>query len=124
MLAYVDYSRSNIFTEMNRPDEAQQLLERAASAWDKTGRALLAAQALYNLSYLQFLRGNYSTALSGYYQARERLAELASDRLVSWCDLEIGEVLLVLNAFDDAVEYAARRSRFTWACIESAKASW
>lgn len=126
MLAFVDYSRSNVFTEMDRPDEAQALLERAASAWDRTGRTLLAAQALYNLSYLQFLRGNFGTALTGYYQARERVAELGSTRLVAWCDLEIAEVLLVLNAFDDAAESAASaRSRFTELGMpyESAKAT-
>lgn len=106
MLAYVDYSRSNIFTEMDRPDEAQTLLERAASAWNKAGRDLLAAQALYNLSYLEFLRGNYRAALTGYYQARERAVVLSGVRLVAWCDLEIGEVLLVLNAFEDAAESA------------------
>ena len=126
MLAFVDYSRSNIFTEMDRPDEAQRLLERAASAWERSGRDLLAAQALYNLSYLQFLRGNYNTALTGYYQARERLQKLASTRLVAWCDLEIAEVLLVLNAFDEAVESAASaHSRFTQLGMpyESAKSS-
>ena len=126
MLAFVDYSRSNIFTEMDRPDEAQALLERAASAWDGAGRTLLAVQALYNLSYLQFLRGDYSGALTGYYRARERVAELGSTRLVAWCDLEIAEVLLVLNAFDDAAESAASaRSRFTELGMpyESAKAA-
>jgi tetratricopeptide (TPR) repeat protein len=126
MLAFVDYSRSNIFTELDRPDEAQVLLERAAAAWDRAGRTLLAAQALYNLSYLQFLRGNYGGALTGYYQARERVAELGSTRLVAWCNLEVAEVLLVLNAFDDATESAASaRSSFTELGMpyESAKAA-
>ena len=126
MLAFVDYSRSNIFTELDRPDEAQALLEGAAAAWERAGRTLLAAQARYNLSYLQFLRGNYNLALSGYYQARDRLAELGSTRLVAWCELEIAEVLLALNAFDDAAESAARaRARFTELGMpyESAKAT-
>ncbi|HXG65831.1 MAG TPA: CHAT domain-containing tetratricopeptide repeat protein [Blastocatellia bacterium] len=126
MLAFVDYSRSNILAEMDRPHEAQALLERAAAAWDKAGRTLLAAQALYNLSYLQFLRGKYNAALTGYYQARSRVAELGNTRLVAWCDLEIAEVLLALNAFDDAAESAASaRENFNELGLpyESAKAT-
>ena len=126
MLAFVDYSRSNILTEIDQPAEAQALLERASAAWDRAGRSLLAAQALYQAAYLQFLRGNYNAALTTYYQARDRVAELGGVQLVAWCDLEIAETLLVLNAFDDAAEAAASaRSRFEELGMpyESAKAT-
>lgn len=112
-LAFVDFSRSNVFTEMDRPDEAQALLESAAAAWDRSGRGLLAAQARFQVAYLQFLRGNYNLALTSYYQARDRVAELGGNPLLAWCDLEIAEVMLSLNAFDDALEAAAgARARF------------
>src|SRR2546421_6886069 len=45
--AYVDFSSSNIFAELDRPGEAQALLEQAAGAWEKAGRSLLAAQARF-----------------------------------------------------------------------------
>ncbi|MEN3335420.1 MAG: hypothetical protein V7641_4785 [Blastocatellia bacterium] len=112
--AYVDFSRSNIFTELDRPDEAQALLERAAVAWEKTGRSLLAAQARFQVAYLEFLRGNYNAALGSYYRARDRVIELGSTPLVAWCDLEIAEILLALNAFDEAaIGAASARSRFS-----------
>ena len=125
-LAFVNFSRSNIFTEMDRPDEAQTLLESARLAWDRSGRALLAAIAQFSIAYLQFLRGNYNLALNGYYEARDRLSELGGVQLVAWCDLEIGEILLALNAFDDsAASAASARSRFMELGMpyESAKAA-
>jgi CHAT domain-containing protein len=127
MLAFVNYSRSNVFTEMDRPDEAEAMLKRAAAEWDRSGLTLLAAQALYNAAYLDFLRGNYNTALTSYYNARDRVAALGSSLLVAWCDLEIGEILLALNAFDDArTSAASARSRFNDLGMpyESAKAAW
>src|SRR5262249_3805240 len=54
-----------------------------------------------------FMRGNYGAALVGYHQSRERLAALGSQELVAWCNQEIAEIMLALNAFDDAAESAA-----------------
>ena len=114
MRAHVDLSRSNILCEMDRPDEALHLLKGAAAVWKRRKQWLMAAQALSKIAYLNFLRGRYSAALAGYYQAREQLEEMGSARLVAWCNLEIAEVLLALNAFTDAGEAAAiARQSFT-----------
>jgi CHAT domain-containing protein len=113
MRALVDFSRSNVFIEMDRPDEALALLESAAAAYDRAGQELFAAHTRYNIAYLEFMRGNYNTALASYYQARDKLTELGSPQLVAWCNLETAEILLALNAFDDATESAeAARERF------------
>lgn len=114
MRAHVDLSRSNILSEMDRPDEALQLLNGAAAVWKKRRQRLMASQALSKIAYLNFLRGSYSAALAGYYQAREQLDEMGSTRLVAWCNLEIAEVLLALNSFTDASEAASlARASFT-----------
>jgi CHAT domain-containing protein len=126
MRALVDFSRSNVFIEMDRPDEALALLESAAASYDRAGQELFAAHTRYNIAYLEFLRGNYNTALASYYQARDKLTELGSPQLVAWCNLETSEILLALNAFDDASESAeAARSRFSELGMpyESAKAA-
>jgi CHAT domain-containing protein len=126
MRALVDFSRSNVFIEMDQPDEALALLESAAAAYDRAGQDLFAAQTRYHIAYLEFLRGNYNTALASYYQARDRLTELGSSQHVAWCNLETAEVLLALNAFDDAAESAeAARERFRelGTPYESAKAA-
>ena len=113
MRALVDFSRSNVFILMDQPDEALALLESAAAAYDRAGQELFAAHTRYNIAYLEFLRGNYNTALASYYQARDKLTELGSPQLVAWCNLETSEILLALNAFDDAAESAeAARERF------------
>jgi CHAT domain-containing protein len=107
MRAHIDLSRSNILSEMDRPDEALRLLEGAAAVWKRRRQWLMASQAMSKIAYLKFLLGSYSAALAGYYQARERLDGMGSKRLVAWCNLEIAEVLLALNAFTDAGEAAA-----------------
>jgi CHAT domain-containing protein len=106
MRAVVDFSRANIFTELDQPDKALALFEKSAAAYEKAGMLLNAGQARFHIAYLQFLRGNYNTALSNYYQVRDKLKALGSLQLVAWCDLEIAEILLSLNAFDDAIESA------------------
>jgi CHAT domain-containing protein len=114
MLAFVDFSRSNIFTELDRPAEALKLIESAAQAWESEGRALLACQARFHIAYIEFLRGNYNTALASYYRTRDRLIELGATQLVAFCNLDIADVLLALNAFDDAIESASQaRSSFS-----------
>lgn len=107
MLALVDLNRANVFTELDQPDEALGLLADVARAFDRARQFVLAAQARYHMAYLEFLRGHYNTGLKGYYETRDRLAGLGSIHLVAWCDLEIAEILLALNAFDDALQNAS-----------------
>ena len=107
MLALIDLNRANVFTELDRPDEAATLLAAAARSFDRAHQFVLAAQARYHIAYLDFLRGHYNTGLRGYYATRDRLATLGSVHLVAWCDLEISEILLALNAFDDALQNAS-----------------
>lgn len=126
MRAIVDFGRSNILTELDRPDEAIALLERAAATWDRTGLSARAAQARFHIAYIHFLRGHYNTALTSYYQTRDQLTGLGSLELIAWCNLEIAEILLALNAFDDAAESAANaRASFEQIGMpyDSAKAS-
>ncbi|MGA9771275.1 MAG: CHAT domain-containing protein [Blastocatellia bacterium] len=113
MRALVDMSRANVFTELDRPDEALALLRGAARTLDRAGQSVVASLCRIHIAYLQFLRGNYNAGLKGYYETRDRLTSLGSLHHVAWCDLEIAEILLALNAFDDASESAAKaREKF------------
>lgn len=107
MLALIDLNRANVFTELDQPDKALTLLSGSARSFDRARQFVLAAQARYHIAYLEFLRGHYNTGLRGYYTTRDRLAALGSVHLVAWCDLEIAEILLALNAFDDAQQNAS-----------------
>ncbi len=125
MRALVEFSRANVLTELDRPDEALVLLRDAAKTLDRAGQFVVAAQARFHIAYLQLLRGNYNAALTGYTEAREQLAALGSIHLVAWCDLETAEILLALNAFDEASE-TARQATSTFVDLamiyEAAKA--
>jgi CHAT domain-containing protein/predicted hydrocarbon binding protein len=125
MRALVDMSRANVLTELDRPEEALALLANSARTLDRAGQSVVASLCRMHMAYLQFLRGNYNTGLKGYYETRDRLTSLGSLHHVAWCDLEIAEILLALNAFDDASESAARaREKFTELAMpyESARA--
>jgi CHAT domain-containing protein/tetratricopeptide (TPR) repeat protein len=110
--AVVNTNLAHAFMETDRHGDALKLLESAADEMERSGQKLWAAQTLFHIGYLQFLRGNYNVALTTHYQAREDLTQLGSTQLVAWCNHEIAEILLALNAFDDAAESAqlARKS--------------
>ncbi|HSE37039.1 MAG TPA: CHAT domain-containing tetratricopeptide repeat protein [Blastocatellia bacterium] len=107
MSAVVDTNLSHALMETDRHGDALRLLEGAAGEMERSGQMLWAAQTRFHVGYLQFLRGDYNAALTSHYQAREELARLGSTQLVAWCNHEIAEILLALNAFDDAAESAA-----------------
>ncbi|HSB11895.1 MAG TPA: CHAT domain-containing tetratricopeptide repeat protein [Blastocatellia bacterium] len=107
MRAVVDTNLSHALMEVDRHSDALRLLESAARTMERSGQKLWAAQTRFHIGYLQFLRGNYNAALTTHYRAREDLEGLGSTQLVAWCRHEIAEILLALNAFDDASENAA-----------------
>jgi CHAT domain-containing protein/tetratricopeptide (TPR) repeat protein len=107
MRAFVDFNRANVLAEMDRHAEALALTESAAAGFERAEQPAFAAEARFHVAYLQFLRGNYNEALAAYHEARDRLSALGSLLRVAWCDQEMAEVLLALNAFDDAAESAA-----------------
>ena len=110
--AVVNTNLAHALMETDRHTDALRLLEGAADEMERSGQELWAAQTLFHIGYLQFLRGNYNVALTTHYQAREELTRLGSTELVAWCNHEIAEILLALNSFDDAAESAhlARKS--------------
>lgn len=114
MRAIVDTNLSHALLEMDRHADALRLLESAAGAMERSGQTLWAAQTRFHIGYVQFLRGDYNAALTTDYRARDEVTRLGSPQLVAWCNHEIAEILLALNAFDDAAESSAMaRTSFT-----------
>ena len=107
MRAVVDTNLSHALLETDRHGDALQLLEGAAAAMERSEQKLWAAQTRFHIGFLHFVRGNYNAALTTYYRASEELTRLGSTQLVAWCNHEIAQILLALNAFDDAAESAA-----------------
>jgi len=112
--AVVNTNLAHALMETDQHGDALKLLEDATGEMERSGQKLWAAQTQFHIGYLQFLRGNYNTALTTHYQAREELTRLGSIELVAWCNHEIAEIFLMLNAFDDAAESAQlARTSFT-----------
>lgn len=108
MQALVDLNCANIFVDADQPDKALRLFESSAKIFERTGHALNATEARFHMAYIHFQRGQYNQALTRYYQVRERADKLGYTQLLAWCDLEIAEMLLALNAFEDAFESATQ----------------
>ncbi len=71
------------------------------------GLDLLVVEADYNIAYLYFLRGEYTTAI-GRYEAARAAAEKAGDAYhQALCDLDLAEIYLELNLAADAARLAA-----------------
>ncbi|HXD51285.1 MAG TPA: tetratricopeptide repeat protein, partial [Burkholderiales bacterium] len=104
MRAFVDFNRANVLAEMDRHAEALALTESAAAGFERAAQPGFAAEARFHIAYLEFQRGNFNEALAAYHEARDRLSALGSHVRIAWCDQEMAEVLLALNAFDDAAE--------------------
>ncbi|HYM00597.1 MAG TPA: CHAT domain-containing protein, partial [Blastocatellia bacterium] len=108
MRGLVDFCRSCVYIEMDQPDRALKVLESAGRAHQAAGKTLISAQVRCQAAYIDFLRGNFNSALATYYSARERLVELGSEQDIAFYSLELAEVLLALNAFEDSAENAEK----------------
>lgn len=107
-IAAIGLNRAQVFTQMNRFDEAVQCFEMTKQHCERHGMTLWAAIADRGISQMNFLRGNYSTALRILEQVRRKHEELNDPRRVGLCDMDRSEIYLQLNLFEDAAKNASR----------------
>jgi CHAT domain-containing protein len=91
---------------MNDFDRALETYSRARSFCDAHGMPTLVALVDYNIAYLYYLRGQYSTALELYKGMRERFRKLEDRYHEALCLLDESEMYLELNLSGDAEETA------------------
>jgi CHAT domain-containing protein len=87
-------------------DRALETYSRARSFCDAHGMPTLVALVDYNIAYLYYLRGQYSTALELYKGMRERFRKLEDRYHEALCLLDESEMYLELNLSGDAEEAA------------------
>ncbi|HEY7817293.1 MAG TPA: hypothetical protein VIG29_03665, partial [Vicinamibacteria bacterium] len=87
---------------MNDFDRALETYWRARSFCDAHGMPTLVALVDYNIAYLYYLRGQYSTALELYKGMRERFRKLEDRYHEALCFLDESEMYLELNLGGDA----------------------
>jgi CHAT domain-containing protein len=91
---------------MNDFERALETYWRARSFCDAHGMPTLVALVDYNIAYLYYLRGQYSTALELYQGMRERFRKLEDRYHEALCLLDESEIRLELNLSSDAEEAA------------------
>jgi CHAT domain-containing protein len=69
---------------------------------------LMVAQADYNISYLFYLRGDYTQALALLRVSRESCRKNGDNYHLGLCDLDNSEIYLELGLIDEAAEMAQR----------------
>ncbi len=69
---------------------------------------LLGAEADYNIAYLYYLRGEYTSAIARYRAAREQCSELGDLYHQGLCDLDQSEMYLELNLSEEGAHLARR----------------
>ena len=78
----------------------------ARSFCEQNNMPLLVAQADYNIAYLYYLRGEYSSAIEALYAAR-RACEATGDAYhFALCHLDLSDIYLELNLSEEAREMA------------------
>jgi CHAT domain-containing protein len=93
---------------MNDFDRALDTYRRARSFCEEHGMPTLVALVDYNIAYLYYLQGQYSTALELYKGMRERFRQLDDRYHGALCLLDESEIFLELNLISDAAEAAGR----------------
>jgi tetratricopeptide (TPR) repeat protein len=104
--AIVQFNRAHVFLSLNDLSEAERGYREAQRHFRDNALHLHEAQCLYSLAYLAFLRGRYSESLRLFERVRSIDDELGDARHAALCTLDQAELLLSLNAWDEAVGLA------------------
>ncbi|MEW6731271.1 MAG: CHAT domain-containing protein [Acidobacteriota bacterium] len=107
-LARVDFNRANIFSNLDEVHLALQLYTHAATVYRQHEMHFAAAQADYSIAFIHFLQSRYSESIKRLWAIRvvhEQLGYLSNAAL---CDLDLAEIHLHLNTFEDTIELAEK----------------
>ncbi len=91
---------------LNDFDRALGTYEKARVVFQQNDMPLLVAQLDYNISYLYFLRGEYSHAIEMLFAAKHSFEKTGDMYHVSLCQLDLSEIYLELNLSEDAENMA------------------
>ncbi len=83
--------------------EAEDVYARARLYCEKEDLPLLLGEVEYNIAYLYYLRGEYTTALELYRKTRERCEATGEVYHRALCDLDEAEMYLELNLIEEAL---------------------
>ncbi|RMG50783.1 MAG: CHAT domain-containing protein [Acidobacteria bacterium] len=105
-LAFVDFNCANQYTCLNEFDRALDLYRQAGRVYEKLGMRRMVSDVEYSIAWLYYLRGHLHESLKLFARVRDRSLDLGDRVLEALCDLDLAEVYIRLNAYDDAMESA------------------
>ncbi|MBI4467854.1 MAG: CHAT domain-containing protein [Acidobacteria bacterium] len=105
-LAHADLNRANIFVCLTDFNRSLALYRSARERYEALNMELMVVQVDYSVAWLHFLRGRYGDAMSAFAAVKHRAIELGDHPQAALCELDLCEVYLQLNAYDDALESA------------------
>jgi CHAT domain-containing protein/tetratricopeptide (TPR) repeat protein len=105
-LALIRFNCANQYTCLNEFEPALKLYEEARHVYEKLNLPRLANDVQYSIAWLYFQRGKFRESLQLFATVRDRSRQLGDVALEALCDLDLAEVYLQLNAYEDAIESA------------------
>jgi CHAT domain-containing protein len=106
-IAAVLHNMAVVLIGLDDFDQAMAAYEQAREHCGKAGMPLIVAQADYNIAYLYYFRGEYSTALERLKSTRLACIEVGDAYHAALCTLDQSEIYLDLALSRDAAEMAA-----------------
>jgi CHAT domain-containing protein len=103
-LALVYLNHAVVLTSLNRSSEALNYYRRSKELAVKAGQAYIAMVCNYNLGYLHYIQGEYTTALDILNETRQALP--TEQWYVPLCDLTQSEIYLEMNMYREAARLA------------------
>jgi tetratricopeptide (TPR) repeat protein len=105
-LAQVSYNCANQYTHLNEFERALALYQEAGQVFEKLNMPALVNDAEYSIAWLHFQRGKFQDSLKLFIKVNDRARELGDVTTEALCDLDLAEVYLKLNSYEDAIEAA------------------
>lgn len=105
LLAAVHFNRANIYTNLNRLEEAARLYREAALIYRKQNLEVLYQRATYSLAYLYFLGDRFTDALKTFETVYEAFEKLGDRKAVAVTRLDLVEMNIHLNQFSTAIQH-------------------
>ncbi|MBZ5554593.1 MAG: CHAT domain-containing protein [Acidobacteriia bacterium] len=107
-IAGIKSNQATCLITLNRFEDALKSYREARALCEEHQMPLLVAQADYNISYLYYLRGEYTRALEMLSAAAISFQERNNVQHLALCDLDQAEIYLELNLSRDAIELSER----------------
>lgn len=96
---------------LNDFPRALETYQRARVLCEEHGLPRLTAQADYNVAWLYYLRGEYSRAIKMLHAAQKQCQAAGDAYHVALCHLDLSEIYLELNLFEEARDMANEAAR-------------